>query len=28
VGNAYGLSGKAYDKLERIYATVWSCSFG
>jgi probable HAF family extracellular repeat protein len=28
VGNVYGLSGKAYDKLRRIDPVLWTCAFG
>lgn len=28
VGNVFGLSGKAFDKLERIYPVIWRCPFG
>jgi probable HAF family extracellular repeat protein len=28
VGNAYGLSAKAYDKLRRIDPVLWTCAFG
>ena len=27
VGDVFGLSGKAFDKLERIYPVVWRCPF-
>jgi hypothetical protein len=28
VGNVFGLSGKAYDKLRRIDPVLWTCAFG
>ena len=27
-GNVYGLSGKDFSKLERVYPVVWKCAFG
>jgi hypothetical protein len=28
VGNVYGLSARAYDKLRRIDPVLWTCQFG
>jgi hypothetical protein len=28
VGNAFGLSAAAFDKLQRIYPVLWTCPFG
>jgi hypothetical protein len=28
VGDAFGLSAAAFDKLQRIYPVLWTCPFG